>query len=349
MPSRPEAGLYESSEQARAHRHRAGGRVGVAGRRVRGRVQPAGRLSGSGRPGNPLSGGGTSPGSLGAAAAQAPASPGRPGMGMAGRAGRYRTGRVQRAADRGHPGGRSRQCRGRHRSGSAGHRYGGCGRRRQPPHPPSPPRRSRGNRRIRSRSARRRHGVDLERNRAAAVGRGARRRRGHIPAGRTSAAPAWRTRRHDLCLLHGRHPAAGRRRRGQVRRGTTDTAHTHRDSTGRAVLPRRRCYRHRVHRLVRGHETPRGRPHRTVQRTDPHRLAGRRRTSGHGHHHAASVPRGPHRPRRRDPRPRPYRVRPSARRPSLRPGSRLRSATRPGPAASWPARAGRPASPSPRR
>ena len=42
-------------------------------------------------------------------------------------------------------------------------------------------------------------------------------------------------------------------------------------------------------------------------------------------------------------------VRPSARRPSLRPGSRLRSATRPGPAASWPARAGRPASPSPRR
>ena len=48
-------------------------------------------------------------------------------------------------------------------------------------------------------------------------------------------------------------------------------------------------------------------------------------------------------------RPSPGGVRPSARRPSLRPGSRLRSATRPGPAASWPARAGQPASPSPRR
>ena len=48
-------------------------------------------------------------------------------------------------------------------------------------------------------------------------------------------------------------------------------------------------------------------------------------------------------------RPSPGGVRPSARRPSLRPGSRPRSATRPGPAASWPARAGRPASPSPRR
>jgi hypothetical protein len=48
-------------------------------------------------------------------------------------------------------------------------------------------------------------------------------------------------------------------------------------------------------------------------------------------------------------RPSPGGVRPSARRPSLRPGSRPRSAIRPGPAASWPARAARPASPSPRR
>ena len=227
-------------------------------------------------------------------------------MGVAGRAGRHRTGRVQRAADRGHPGGRSRECRDRHRSGPAGHRHRRRDRRPQPPHPPGPARRSPGNRRIRRGPARRPHRTGLERNRAAAVGRGARRCRRHIPAGRTRAAPARRTRRHDLRLRPGRHPAADRRRRGQLHRRATDPAHTHRDPAGRAVLPHGRCHRRRVPHLVRGHETPRGRPHRTVQRADPHRLTGRRRTSRHGHHHAASMPRSPHRPRRGDPRPRPY-------------------------------------------
>src|SRR5215472_8823967 len=55
-------------------------------------------------------------------------------------------------------------------------------------------RRSRGNRRNRGGSARRRHRIDLERNRAAAVGWGTRRCRGHIPAGRTGSAPARRPR-----------------------------------------------------------------------------------------------------------------------------------------------------------
>src|SRR5262249_19058049 len=56
-----------------------------------------------------------------------------------------------------------------------------------PPHPPGPVRRSPGHRRIRRGPARRRYRTGLERNRAAAVGRGARRRRRHIPAGRTGA------------------------------------------------------------------------------------------------------------------------------------------------------------------
>jgi len=226
-------------------------------------------------------------------------------MGVAGRAGRHRTGRVQRAADPGHPGGRSRQCRGHHRSGPAGHRHRRRGRRPQPPHPPDLVRRSPGNRRIRRGSARRRHGTDLERNRVAAVGRGARRRRRHIPAGRTGAAPTRPARRHDLRLRPGRHLPAGRRRRGQRRRRTTDPAYTHCDPAGRAVLPHGRGHRRRVPHLVRGHETPRGRPHRTVQRADPHHLTSRRRTNRYGHHRAASMPGRPHRPRRRDPRPRP--------------------------------------------
>ena len=305
MPSSPEAGLHESSERARAHRRRAGGWVDAGGRRVRGRVQPAERLPGSGRPGHPLPGGRTSPGRLGAAAAHSPASPGRPGMGVAGRAGRHRAGRVQRAADSGHPGGQSRQCRGRHRSGPAGHRHRRRSRRGPSPHPPDAARRSRGSHRIRSGPARRHHRNRVERTGAAAGGRGARWRRGHIPAGRTGVAAARRTVRHDPRLRPGRRPAAGRRRRGQLRRRATDPTHTHRDPAGRAVLPRGRGHRRRGPRLVRGHETPRGRPHRAVQRADPHHRTGRRRTDRYGHDHAASGHRSPHRAGRRDPRPRP--------------------------------------------
>src|SRR5262249_29723450 len=106
--------------------------------------------------------------------------------------------------------------------GPAGHRHRRRGRRPHPPHPPGPARRSRGHRRIRRGPARRRHRADLERNRAAAVGRGAWRCRGLIAAGRTGAAPARRTRRHDLRLSPGRHLAAARRRRGQLRRRAAD-------------------------------------------------------------------------------------------------------------------------------
>jgi hypothetical protein len=225
-------------------------------------------------------------------------------MGVAGRTRRHRTGRVQRAADRGHPGGRSRQRRGHHRSGPAGDHHRRRDRHRQPPQPPGPPRRSRGHRWIRGGSVRRRHRADLERSRAAVVGRGAWRCRGHICAGRTGAAPARRPHRHGLRLRPGRPPAAGRRGRGHVRRRTTDPAHTHRDRAGRAGLPHDRGHRHGVHRLVRGNGTPRGGSHRTVQRADPRSVTGRCRTGRHRHHHTASIPRSPRRPRRRDPRPR---------------------------------------------
>ena len=226
-------------------------------------------------------------------------------MGVAGRAGRHRAGRVQRAADSGHPGGQSRQCRGCHRSSPAGHRHRRRGRHRPSPHPPDAARRSSGSRRISRGPARRRHRNRVERDGAAAGGRGARRCRRHVPAGRTGAAAARRAVRHDLRLRPGRRHAAGRRCHGQLRWRATDPAHAHRDPAGRAVLPRGRGHRRRGPRLVRGHETPRGRPHRAVQRADPHHRTGRRRADRHGHDHAASGPRSPHRPGRRAPRPRP--------------------------------------------
>ncbi len=224
---------------------------------------------------------------------------------MACRTGRHRTGRGQRAAHRSHQGGRSRQHRDRHRSSPAGHRHRRRSRRGHPPGPPGPARCDRGHRGSRGGSGRGRRRPGLERNRAGAVGRGARRCRGLIPAGRTGAAPARRSRRHDLRLRRGRPLAAGRSGCGQLRRRPADSAHTHRDPAGRAVLPHGSGHRRRVPRLVRGHEPPRGRPHRALQRADPHRLTGRRRADRHRQDHTASIHRRPHRPRRRDRRPQP--------------------------------------------
>jgi len=305
MSARAQAVLHERSEQAGARRRRAGGGVGTAGRRVGGRVQRAGWLSGPRRSGSSLSGGGTSPGGLGAAAAQALAPPGRPGMGVAGRTGRHRAGRVQRAADRGHPGGRSSQRRDHHRSRPAGHHHRRRDRRRSPPQPPGPARRRRGNRRIRGGPARRHHRTDLERSRTALVSRGARRCRGLHAAGHAGAAPARRFRRHGLRLWHGRPDVAGGRVRGPLCGRPADPAHTHRDPAGRARLPHDRGHRRGVHRLVRGHRTPRGGSHRTVQRADPRDVTGRRHAGRHWHHHSASIARSPRRSGRRDHRPRP--------------------------------------------
>ena len=232
------------------------------------------------------------------------APPGRPGMDVAGRTSRHRTGRMQRADDPGHPGRRSRQCRGHHRSGPAGHHRRRRDRRGPPPHPAGPARRSGGDRRIRSGSARRRR-TDLEPSRPAVVGGCARWCRRLIPAGRAAAAPARCPRRHRLRLRHGRHPAASHRCRGPLRRRAADPAATDRDPAGGAGVPHDRHHRPGVHRLVRGHGTPRGGPHRTVQRADPCHFTSRRHADRHRHHHAAPAPRRPRRPRRRDPRPQP--------------------------------------------
>jgi hypothetical protein len=227
-------------------------------------------------------------------------------MGLAGRPGRHRAGWLQRADDPGHPGRRPCQCRSHHRSGPAGDHRRRRDHRPPPPHRPGPDRRRRGHRRIRGSPARRRHRTGLQRVRAAVVGRGARRCRGHLPAGRTGTSPARGPRRHRLRLRPGRPPAAGRRRRGPLGRRPADPAHPQPGPAGRAGLPHDRGHCPGVHRLVRGPGTPRGGPHRTVQRADPRHLTGRRCPDRHRHHHADGAPRSPLRPGRRDPRPQPH-------------------------------------------
>ena len=69
---------------------------------------------------------------------------------------------------------------------------------------------------------------------------GARWRRGRVPAGRPVLPRLGALRRHDLGLRPGRRPAAGRRRRGQLRGQATDPARPPRPSWPRCPTSRSR-------------------------------------------------------------------------------------------------------------
>ena len=285
-----QAGVHGSLEHSRrAHWRSARWRRGAAGGRVSGRFQPAGGLPGAWRASDPVRGSRTPANRVGPAAAPAAATPGRAGMVLAGCAGRGRPGRVQRAADHGHPSRQPRRGRRRNRGGAVDHHNRRSGRCRPPAAWPGPRRRGHRHRRRRHLPARQHDRAGLEPAGPPAVSRGTCRGRRYVTAGRAPAAPARRAGCHDLRVRAGRRPAARRGGAGPPGRRPAGSAPAHRNRTGRPVVPGGGGHRGRVRRLVLRSRTPGRGTDRVVQRPGPHCVADRRRSdrNRHRHRHAA--------------------------------------------------------------
>ena len=312
MAGRLHAGVHGTVEHSRrAHRRSARWRRGAAGGRVSGRFQPAGGLPGAWRAGDPVRGSLPPARRVGPAAAPAAATPGRAGMVLAGRAGRGRPGRMQRAADHGHPGRQPGRSRDRHRGSAVDHHDRRPGRCWAPAWAsaawPGPGRCRHRHRWRRHGPARRRDRGGLEPAGAAAVNRGTCRGGWYVTAGRAAAAPARRAGGHDLRLRAGRRPAARRGDAGLPGRRPAGSAPAHRNRTGRAAVSGGGGHRGRVRRLVLRGRTPGRGTNRAVQRTGPHRVPDRCRRDRYRHRHRNAACRCAQRAGRGLPRPDPAR------------------------------------------